>query len=159
MTSIAYESFWRRINLLSNNMLPSGTNAGSKYLEINPEGALLEEAQDIAEELMIMKKIYTEQMKVVKDFKRHIDSLQGSRGGLTQDQVALLGTLLESMNNRGRTSPCETPDMAPSLYNPRTTEETIQEAEAALELIESRQGEIQELEDSALRTCRQVRSL
>src|SRR5262245_60034997 len=43
-----------------------------RWLDINPEGRLLIEAQDIAEELMIMLRVYGQQSAVMKEFRRHL---------------------------------------------------------------------------------------
>ncbi|RYP42040.1 hypothetical protein DL767_000552 [Monosporascus sp. MG133] len=160
MTSIAYDSFWNHTDLQAKNMLPnSPSNVGNKYLNINPEGLLFKEAQDIAEELKIMKRIYTEQLNVVKDFKRHICHPEGK--DTTLGETAVLKKLLldiakdQTASNDG----VGRPDDEGTQSKPKASEATLHEAESALELIESRQAEIQDLEDSALRTCQQLKDL
>lgn len=155
MTSIAYANFWRHTALHAGNMLPQ-SNVGNRYLDINPEGVLFKEAQDIAEELKIMKNIYTEQLKVIKDFKRH---LQYPLGKIPKhEEVATFKRLLLELTgnqaavNDGDVSSDDEEDRAKT----KSWEGTLLEAEGTLELIESRHAEIQDLEDSALRTCQQV---
>ncbi|RYP76353.1 hypothetical protein DL771_001792 [Monosporascus sp. 5C6A] len=152
MTSIAYDSFWKHTALHAKNMLPNRPhNAGHKYLNINPEGVLFKEAQDIAEELKIMKRVYTEQLNVVKDFKRHLchptdrDTTQGETAFLKKLLLDIAKNQTESNDRVGRSDDEGTRSKSKAL------EATITEAEGALELIESRQAEIQDLEDSALR--------
>ncbi|RYP79475.1 hypothetical protein DL770_006656 [Monosporascus sp. CRB-9-2] len=183
MTSIAYDSFWKHTDLQAKNMLPnSPRNAGNKYLNINPEGILFKEAQDIAEELKIMKRIYTEQLNVVKDFKRHIchptgkDTTQGDTAVLKKLLLDIAKNQTASNDRIGRSDDEGTPpeskasetasndgigrsDDEGTRSKPKASEATLHEAEAALELIESRQAEIQDLEDSALRTSQQLKDL
>ncbi|RYP46241.1 hypothetical protein DL768_007508 [Monosporascus sp. mg162] len=153
MTSIAYDNFWRITALNAKNMLPN--NVGSSYLNINPEGVLLKEAQDIAEELQIMKRVYTEQLNVVKDFKRHLyhptdkDTTQGETAVFKKLLLAIEGNQTASSDAVDRSDDKGTGSKSNAL------EATLHEAEGALELIKSRQAEIQDLEDSALRTCAQ----
>ncbi|RYP58440.1 hypothetical protein DL770_010426 [Monosporascus sp. CRB-9-2] len=147
MTTIAYDSFWRALRT---------GNVGKKTLDLNPEGVLFREAQDIAEELKIMKRIYTEQLKVVKDFKRHLfDPLCKDKEG----EIALLKQLLLEMKNQvssnGGNPPSEGEEPDVKAKKGKALEATLHEAEGTIELIESRQAEIQDLEDSALRTYQQ----
>ncbi|RYP46525.1 hypothetical protein DL768_007272 [Monosporascus sp. mg162] len=151
MTTIAYDVFWRALRT---------GNVGKKALDLNPEGVLFREAQDIAEELKIMKKTYTEQLKVVKDFKRHLFDPLGKD---KQGEIALLKQLLLEMtknqaasNDGNAPSEGEEPDVnAKKAKAMEAMEATLHEAEGTTELIESRQAEIQDLEDSALRTYQQ----
>lgn len=152
MTSVAYDSFWRNTSLHASNMLPK-SKVRDRYLDINPEGVLFKEAQDIAEELKIMKNIYTEQLKVVKDFKRHLQYPLGKipkRG-----EAATFKRILQELT--GIPTDGDAPsDDEEDRAQAKSWEGTLLEAEGTLELIESRQAEIQDLEDSALRTCQQV---
>ncbi|RYP15968.1 hypothetical protein DL765_005408 [Monosporascus sp. GIB2] len=148
MTAIAYDGFWRALRT---------ENVGTKNLNLNPEGVLFREAQDIAEELKIMKKIYTEQLKVVKDFKRHLFDPLGKD---KQGEIALLKQLLQEMtkiqaaSNDGN-APSDGEEPGVNAKKDKALEATLLEAEGTIELIESRQAEIQDLEDSALRTYQQ----
>ncbi|KAI0009457.1 hypothetical protein F4779DRAFT_617633 [Xylariaceae sp. FL0662B] len=82
-TTIAHESFWRNVALVSDDLVPNdgGMVRNRRLLDINPEGRLLQEAQDITEELRIMRQIFQEQMQVVKDFKRYLESWGERSGG------------------------------------------------------------------------------
>ena len=156
MTSIAYGNFWRHTALHAGNMLPK-SKVGNRYLDINPEGVLFKEAQDIAEELKIMKNIYTEQLQVVKDFKRHIQYPLGKIP--KHGEVSAFKRLLLELT--GNQAALADHNNAPSddeedRAKTKSWEGTLLEAEGTLELIESRHAEIQDLEDSALRTCQQV---
>jgi len=46
-----------------------------KYFNINPEGELLREAHDIVDELKMMRRIYEEQLSVIKDFSKHLQEI------------------------------------------------------------------------------------
>lgn len=136
-------------------MLPTGNESiQHKYLDINPEGTLLQESQDIAEELKIMKRIYNEQQKVVKDFKRHLAHPLGKRKKAVGDAV-LIRKLIDALKNQDNEQEDEETG-GKSEKEPLPHEESVHEAQVLLELIESRQAEIQDLEESALRTCQQV---
>ena len=165
MISIAYDSFWRHTALHERNMMAdTSSSVANKYLNINPEGLLFREAQDIAEELKIMKRIYSEQLSVTKDLKRHLhDPLEGG----DETTAALKRLLLKIVMDQGKKVDNErNGDEATTVADDggegrrgtsKALEGTLHEAEGTLELIESRQAEIQDLEDSALRTCQQVR--
>ena len=162
MTAVAYDTFWRNTNLYNKNMLPQAI--GTKYLDINPEGALLKEAQDIAEELKMMKRIYNEQLKVVKDFKRHLIRPQG-RQAEKEDSASQLQQLLHDLiDSKDKTDGDEEehdgygapPWRKRSEATNQIADETLHEAESVLELVRSRRAEIIELEQSAIHTCQQV---
>ncbi|KAK7947036.1 CorA-like Mg2+ transporter protein [Apiospora aurea] len=146
-------------------MLPKAI--GTKYLDINPEGALPKEAQDIAEELKIMKRIYNEQLKVVKDFKRHLAHPRGRRtdkadsvGRLQKLLQGLIGSRDKQEEGEGEEEEddgTDTPKRKHGQYTAQIADETLHEAEGVLELARSsRRAEIVELEQSALHTCRQL---
>ena len=163
MTAVAYDTFWRHTKLYNKNMLPQ--TIGTKYLDINPEGALLKEAQDIAEELKMMKRIYNEQLKVVQDFKRHLTHPRGRRAGHEHSAGQLQQLLQDLVDSRDRPSGDEEehggdetpPKRKRSESTHQVADETLHEAEGVLELVRSRRAEIIELEQSAIHTCRQVR--
>lgn len=133
-------------------MIPTKNEAvRHKYLHINPEGVILEEARDIAEELMIMKQVYTEQLKVVKDFHRHMIHLKGKHAAVTGDSPAVSKLIADIRSATG----------LPTNAEFRATDSTIDgeavnEAHALTELIGTRQTEIVELEAAAKRVCTQV---
>lgn len=172
MTAVAYDTFWRHTKLYNKNMLPK--TIGTKYLDINPEGALLKEAQDIAEELKMMKRIYNEQLKVVKDFKRHLHYPQGRRTEKADSAYQIQKLLLDLVSPRDKPphndeedrdeedcdeefhDETETPKYRQRQLTCQTEDDTLHEAEGVLELVKSRRAEIIELEQSAMHTCRQV---
>ncbi|RYP76729.1 hypothetical protein DL769_003560 [Monosporascus sp. CRB-8-3] len=126
------------------------------YLNINAEGVLLKEAQGIAEELRIMNKVYTEQLNVVKDFKKHLCHLTGK--DTTQGDIAVLKKLLLDIakNQIAGNDEIVPSDDEGARSKQKVLEVTLHEAEGTLELIKSRQAEIQDLEDSAVRICQQL---
>lgn len=172
MTSMAYDAFWRHKALHSGNkMTETTTSTKNKYLDTISEGTLIMEAQDIAEELKIMKRVFSEQLSVTKDLKRYLHSQLEKDSGLAADQqpgeiAALKRLLIEIIVDKGKEVDNESnadkdsilandsSEANRGMFNP--LEETLHEAEGTLELIESRQAEIQELEDSILWTCQQV---
>ncbi|KAK7974435.1 hypothetical protein PG989_016283 [Apiospora arundinis] len=172
MTAVASDTFWRHTKLYNKNMLPK--TIGTKYLDINPEGALLKEAQDIAEELKMMKRIYNEQLKVVKDFKRHLHYPQGRRTEKADSAYQIQKLLLDLVSARDKPPHNNEDDRDEEDYDEeshdevetlkhrqhqlvyQTQDDTLHEAEGVLELVKSRRAEIIELEQSAMHTCRQL---
>lgn len=156
-TTIAYESFWRNMEIRAMKSVPSGTigTTNHKYLNINPEGMLLRESQDVAEELQMMLKIYNQQLHVVRDFRKILGHMNGESKNET-DEVRTLIKLLRQ--NALTTAENGKPAMT---FEDKTVvpESTIQEANDLLELIRNRKAEIQELEDAALRTTQQLQGL
>lgn len=134
------------------NPPPYGTeNANQKYLDINPEGTLLREAQDIAEELQIMLRIYNQQLHVVRDLRKTLGHMNGESKNEPDDVRSLL-KLMEFWQSQN----AKNPGQVSLLRRDLVPESTIQEANDLLELIRNRKSEIQDLEDAALRTCQQV---
>ncbi|GAB1312463.1 hypothetical protein MFIFM68171_02673 [Madurella fahalii] len=76
-TCQSYLNFWQHIHNISHHpVTETSTERWERFLRINPEGKLLQEAQDIAEELMILLRVYGQQISVVKEFRRHLASLK-----------------------------------------------------------------------------------
>lgn len=144
---------------------------GSMHVDINADGLLFREAQNIAEELKIMKRVYSEQLSVTKELKRHLHGPLGRDDGMTaarqQGEIVALKRLLEIRMGKGKEVGNESnADGTTAIVDGSgeggrwmsvALEETLHEAEDTIELIESRQAEIQDLEDSALWACKQVR--
>ncbi|KAL6795082.1 hypothetical protein J3E68DRAFT_450227 [Trichoderma sp. SZMC 28012] len=64
---------WLKRHLGINPERPKGRNRDSfRYLNINPEGVLLKESQDITDELNMMERIYKQQLTVVNELHKHI---------------------------------------------------------------------------------------
>lgn len=134
------------------NPTPYGTeNVNHKYLDINPEGTLLREAQDIAEELQIMLRIYNQQLHIVRDLRKTFGHMNGESKN-EPDDVRNLLKLMEHWRNQK----VDNQDNLAVLQKGAIPEHTIQEANDLLEHIKNRKSEIQDLEDAALRTSQQV---
>jgi len=126
-----------------------------KYLDINPEGTLLQEVQDIVEELKIMKRVYTDQWNAVKEFKRHLAHPDGKiRHGHTDHDA--LHDLIDLLDHRYLPSDDAHRDRI--SRKPPLGGDSVHEAGTLLELIEDRQAEIQDLQNSAMHTCQQVKA-
>ncbi|KAK0653060.1 hypothetical protein B0T16DRAFT_455371 [Cercophora newfieldiana] len=160
LTTIAYDVFWRNTALHSRNLhtiaeaLSQPSN--QKYLDINPEGTLLREAQDIAEELKMMRRVFSQQHQVVKDYRRHLGLLSGDVRYERDVLRSILASLSQSLQDPASESPV-VPRRA--VKQPTQFDEAVQAADILLELIDNRQAELQDLEESALRTCRQLEGL
>ncbi|CZR52676.1 uncharacterized protein PAC_02553 [Phialocephala subalpina] len=156
-TTIAYESFWRNMEIRSMKIAQNSTSGSAKhsYLDINPEGTLLRESQDVAEELQIMLKIYNQQLHVVRDFRKILGHMNGESKNETDEVRTLIKLLRQNPILAGdRTQPTSQQEV--TLPVP---ESTIQEANDLLELIRNRKAEIQDLEEAALRTTQQLQGL
>ncbi|KAI9150693.1 hypothetical protein HJFPF1_10469 [Paramyrothecium foliicola] len=148
--------------LYSWNFLPSESEVPgtrSKYLEINPEGILLKESQDIVEELNIMQQIFTQQAQVVKVFRRHLGNLNGDDRAGMKTFLNGLKSVVQGVKQESTISLDDSLQEWESYRDPKPLDDTVQEADTLLELIDSRQAELQDLKDSALRTCQQLEQL
>jgi Mg2+ and Co2+ transporter CorA len=156
-TTIAYESFWRNMEIRSMKIAQNGTNGSAKhsYLDINPEGTLLRESQDVAEELQIMLKIYNQQLHVVRDFRKILGHMNGESKNETEEVRTLIKLLRQNPSLAGD-RPKQTLHQEVALPVP---ESTIQEANDLLELIRNRKAEIQDLEEAALQRTQQLQGL
>lgn len=61
MKTSSFELFWRHLKNLSSERLKISPGTARLYLNINPEGVLLQEAHDIIEELKMMSRINMQQ--------------------------------------------------------------------------------------------------
>lgn len=121
---------------------------------INPEGVVLKEAQDIAEELMIMKRVYNEQLKVARDLMRHLTHPHGRHAAMSGDAL-LINKFISEL--RKMTTQDKDDDEHEGLdLETRIDEESVHEAHDLVELLQARQAEIVDLEEAALRACSQV---
>lgn len=189
LSAIAYDTFWRNTSLHQKNFLLSGTgptsssgqhrkirNAIQRCLSINPEMTLLREGRDIAEELNIMHRVFSQQWQAVRDFQRHLGQLlvcketDDRRRRDTMSQYPSLPTA--AIYAPAATASSTVGGSSSSTLHRESTrfgdssgsmdsrlKDTLREADMLLESIESRQAEIQDLEDLALRTCRQLEGL
>jgi hypothetical protein len=131
--------------------------SNQKYLDINPEGTLLREAQDIAEELKMMRRVFSQQHQVVKDYRRHLGLLSGDVRYERDVLRSVLASLSQSLQEPGEQS--QVISRPAAVKQPSQFDEAVQAADILLELIDNRQAELQDLEESALRTCRQLEGL
>lgn len=152
-TTIAYECFWRNMEIRGMRFTSPGTSNHS-YLNINPEGTLLRESQDVAEELQIMLRIYNQQLHVVRDFRKILGHMNGESKNETDEVRTLIKLLRQNPLAAGDKGQVSMPQE--KLPVP---ESTIQEANDLLELIRNRTAEIQDLEEAALRTTQQLQGL
>lgn len=137
-----------RLDSLKDPLAQSENSAIRAYLNVNPEGALLRECQDIIEELRMMSRIFTQQSQVVKDFKKALEKLNERDDRMHESESNFnLRTVLEHSDIPG----LETE----SHYN-RVPKTTIVNAGETLEQILERRTEIDELEEAAKRTSQQV---
>jgi hypothetical protein len=163
LTTIAYDVFWRNTALHSRSISTIAKTlsqpSNQKYLDINPEGTLLREAQDIAEELKMMRRVFSQQYQVVKDYRRHLGLLSGDARYERDVLRSVLASLSQSLQDPGAGSPETTVVPTRAVKQPTQFDEAVQAADILLELIDNRQAELQDLEESALRTCRQLEGL
>lgn len=110
------------------------TRPNPRYLCINPAGTLLREAQDIAEELRMMNRIYAQQLSAVDDFRK---SLQ--RWNKQRPNIDYRKSEITTDATRG---------------DPSTDLEILEEM---TEQIGVRKAEIEELAGAAERSCQNVR--
>lgn len=88
--TIAYEHFWYTTQVASNVYKSADTvgdieDTAKSLLDINPEGELLREIKDISDELDLMINVKNEQVKVFKDFNKHVESLIAYRLALAKE--------------------------------------------------------------------------
>jgi hypothetical protein len=134
------------------SLLSPINDTNPKDLDIIHEGALLRKSQDIAEELHLMSRIYNQQLNVVKDFRKALLHMNGEREAEVIDAKGLAKLLLAVQQN----IKADKPDLREPERNDVVPQHTIQEADDLLELVSHRQAEIQDLEEAAHSTSRQV---
>lgn len=150
-TAIAFKMFWRNVESFAKNRDRRGsTRQSHRYLDINPEGTLLREAQDIAEELRIMIGIFSQQLGVVKSFQKCLEQMNGdpkTRNKPHHVSSSLLH-LLDLVRDPSSSSQVQTKKPV-SLAEMDFLEDLVEE-------VENRKSEIMDLESAALQTCQQV---
>lgn len=150
-TTIAFKTFWRHVEGFSQHRENTGSNRQSqRYLDINPEGTLLREAQDIAEELRIMTGIFSQQLGVVKSFQKCLEHMNGDPNTRTKPHhwAKTLQHLVDLTKGQGTASPCHNEKPISSVE--------MDFLEDLVEEVENRKSEITDLESAALQTCQQV---
>ena len=144
LKTVAFENFWHqtRIDALRKNRDSADQEVVRTYLNINPEGALLNEIQDIMEELRMMSRIFNQQSQVVKEFKKALEKLADLE--TSQQQPHKLVEKLPRTISRV------------SLTQPSIPQVTIADAGDLINMISDRIAEIGELEEAAEHTSGQV---
>ncbi|KAM0514992.1 hypothetical protein ACHAPE_006314 [Trichoderma viride] len=158
-TAAAYSVFWLNVNLHSSSMAKFKNRKAEsfRYLNINPEGILLKESQDIIEELKIMPQLityaeveghYKHQLAVVSRLKKHLknrlDKISSSSGGPEATSVEKLdfeeaADLIEKIENRKaeindlQSAAARSNDQLQALMSLKQQEASIVEARAALQ--------------------------
>ena len=151
-TTIAFEAFWRNVEKSTKiRDRPDANRQSQKYLDINPEGTLLREAQDIAEELRIMIGIYSQQLGVVKNFQKCLEHMNGDPK--TRNRPHHTAKLIQHCFDWAREQALLSQSKKPvSVAEMEYLEDLVEE-------VEERKSEIMELEMAALQTCQQVSTL
>ncbi|TRX92587.1 hypothetical protein FHL15_006514 [Xylaria flabelliformis] len=164
-TTVAYESFWHNLSIESSiNPSVDGNISHHRRLDINPEGVILQEAQDIAEELRMMGQVFTDQWKVTKDLRRYLRYPEGEGIEQPRELAALEKLIVRLLNQRDSVKQHFQETSVEKAHNPASQtainlQSAAYEAEVLLENIEDRRAEIQDLESSALRICQQLEGL
>ncbi|PNP51118.1 hypothetical protein THARTR1_08180 [Trichoderma harzianum] len=168
-TTSAYSLFWANVSLQSSSMdkeekrkpgakewlkyhlgldpeRPKGRNRESfRYLNINPEGVLLKESQDITDELNMMERIYKQQLTVVNELQKHMKSrhekvqIAGDGVTCTSEDLGEAIDLGEKIQNRideiadFQKAVTRTTEQLQALLSLKQQEASIVEARIALE--------------------------
>ncbi|KAL1873161.1 hypothetical protein Daus18300_003980 [Diaporthe australafricana] len=153
-TTIAFDVFWQNVNEFNKNRDSRGSNRQSqRYLDINPEGILLREAQDISEELRIMIRIFSQQLGVVKSFQKCLEHMNGDPKTRTRPlHFTKFFQHFHDWTTERRTDALESDKKPVSLAEMDFLEDLVEE-------VEDRKSEIVDLETAALQTCLQLQEL
>ncbi|KAJ4396526.1 hypothetical protein N0V93_000746 [Gnomoniopsis smithogilvyi] len=130
---MAFEVFWREAKLDQRGKRPN-----PRYLNIDPQGTLLREAQDIDEELSMMIRIYSQQLSAVKELRKSLNRWDKQ---MIQDSADRNYSIL----SKG----------IPSLVSSMD----LDLIEEIMEKIKTRKAEIEELASAADRSCRELQGL
>jgi len=109
----------------------------------------------------MMRRVFAQQNQVVKDYRRHLGLLSGDVRYERDVLRSVLASLSQSFQlDSDQDERAETPAVTrKAVKQPTQFDEAVQAADILLELIDNRQAELQDLEESALRTCRQLEGL
>jgi hypothetical protein len=147
-TTVAFKWFWW--NVERSRLTNLRQSQSQKYLDINLEGTLLREAQDIAEELKIMISIYSKQLGVVKSFQKCLENMNGNPK--TRNKPLLTTKILQDWldSTKEQASPTRVPTKKPvSAAEMDFLDDLVEE-------VDDRKSEIVDLERAALLACQQV---
>ncbi|KAL7947725.1 hypothetical protein V8C42DRAFT_315409 [Trichoderma barbatum] len=158
-TTSAYSHFWANVSLQSSSMNKENKQKPHakkwlkllgidlenkarnreplKYLNINPEGVLLKESQDIIEELNMMERIYKQQLTVVHELHKHMKS--------RHDKSQRLDDGVTNSSAQSKTA--------------NITKIDLEEATYLIEKIENRVAEINDFQKAVTRTNEQLQAL
>jgi len=149
MKTIAFQVFWKhlhRLGPLDSDEIDEETLA-KVYLNINPEGKLLREAYDIIEELRMMARIYTHQLRVVKQFQKSLHRINGFSNGVS-------GQLTELPLENSEMVPIQNGHLQLSKRLEQHTlchsipSSTLAKASDLIDDITDRRGELQDFEEN-----------
>lgn len=112
-----------------------------------------------------MKRIFNEQLQVVKDFRRYLDHLAEAhrRKDDSRDMANLLSKIMHALQEKHHVHTGESGDQGAVFLGSAESAisaaayQDVHEADILLELIEARKAEIQDKEDLALYACQHVR--
>jgi hypothetical protein len=153
MKTTAVGVFWRSIGLpkSKNPKTLDVGDANRAQLNINPEGKLLKETQDIGEELRLMGEIFDQQLQMATKFNKALKRIFDSQ--VSKENVApedLDGPLDLATALRILLRPPNPPEKQTVLQS------NLDRASDLVEEITARRAKIQHMEEAASRTCRQV---
>jgi len=102
-----------------------------------------------------MRRVFSQQFQVMEVYRRHLGLLSGDVRYERDVLRSVLTSLSQSLQDPGT----ESPVVPKRVKQPTQFNDAVQAADIILELIDNRQAELQDLEESALRTCSQLEGL
>ncbi|KAM0318247.1 hypothetical protein ACHAO8_001940 [Botrytis cinerea] len=165
MKTSSFELFWRHLKKLSSQRLKISPKTARLYLNINPEGVLLQEAHDIIEELKMMSRINMQQLQVTQAFSKALETINGQIEPM-QEMSDLLGLMLDEMRKKGPWYSNGMPKGGMSPAEDTSTKfkkfmikHTIDRSLELVDTISHHHTELHQLEDSAREIADQLRDL
>jgi hypothetical protein len=162
MKTIAFEGFWRHLDKVHFNnprmtSIEAIEESAHSYFDLNPEGMLLREAHDIMDELRMMARIYSQQLRVTKHFLKNLQDLNEQMVPLTSKELLQgVNRNLEVISSRQTGTKLDSDmhsivphpdDDAARLQRP-ILDGTLYRVRNLLEDLEIRLNELQDLEES-----------
>ncbi|PQE10394.1 ankyrin repeat protein [Rutstroemia sp. NJR-2017a WRK4] len=161
MKTIAFEGFWDCLDRLNGSATKKiNTKVERMYLNINPEGVLLREAQDIIEELRMMEQIYDQQLTVAGDLSKSLEKLNG-QSEPQQETIHVLHSILAELKRANPSKASDEQKDSCTLPTPRyiVPATTLHNSFDFVDKVASRQQELQHLQSSAREVAEQLRDL
>ncbi|KAM0159945.1 hypothetical protein ACHAQE_004797 [Botrytis cinerea] len=165
MKTSSFELFWRHLKKLSSQRLKISPKTARLYLNINPEGVLLQEAHDIIEELKMMSRINMQQLQVTQAFSKALETINGQIEPM-QEMSDLLSLMLDEMRKKGPWYSNGMPKGGMSPAEDTSTKfkkfmikYTIDRSLELVDTISHHHTELHQLEDSAREIADQLRDL